>query len=347
MELTPDTTSCPTPVGGCLPSYTLPRRARADYLPTVPRRSGQSHRYMIENPGTGEWLPVTLHADAKTTPNAIWTGKGAESTVANALALPAGPPEMGGSCSSTTGDCAGCYAAGMERYPGVARMVAENLASVRTVAEHGSMALGDWLAALVECSVLEQTALGVHVPTFRWHSDGDCGALVGTGLDRRIYPRAIRRAARQTPGVMHWIYTRELWAIPYLVGVPNLRVLISADRENLDGAAATAERWGVPLALLADDATHAATLWARVGSPKAVECPATGRWQHDGYGPAHITGFRGRASLERGMPAVGACVACQACLPGSAPRHITFLRHGRGDRLTGTLRRRIPVVAAS
>lgn len=322
--------------------------ARADYLPTHPRRSGQSHRYVVQCPGCGEWHPVTLHADSKTTPAALWTNKGGEATAANAFALPAGPPHLGGSCGSTTTVCDSCYAAGMERYDAVAAMVRQNLESLRHVAVHGTHALGEWLTALVELSADEQRAQGVTTPTFRWHSDGDAGALIGTGTDRRVYPRAIRQAARNTPNVMHWIYTRELWAIPHLIGAPNLRVLISADRDNINRAHRVATRYDVPLALLGDDANDAATLWARIGSPKAVTCPATDKWTHDGIGPAHIVGPDGRRStLTKGQPAVGACIACQACLPGGAPRNITFHLHGRGNRLAGAIaKRRIPLAVA-
>lgn len=346
MARTLDTSSCPTPAPDCLPSYTTPRRAQ--YFPTHYRRSGQSHRYMVECPACGMWQPVTLHADSKTTPAAYWSpSKGAEATAANAWALPAGPPEHGGSCASTTQACISCYAASMERYDAVARMVAENLASVRHVAAHGTHALALWLAALVDLSADEQRAQGVKVPTFRWHSDGDLGALVGTDLDRRIYPRAIRAAAKMTPNVQQWLYTREMWAIPYLSGAPNLAVLISADEHNLDRAHRTAQRHRVPLALLANDAEHARTLWDRIGSPKALECPATGRWQHDGIGPAHIVGPDGRrATLTQGEPATGACNACRACLPNGSSPNITFHIHGKGDRLTSAIRRRIPVTAA-
>ncbi len=319
---------------------------RAAFFPTNYRRSGQSHRYLVECPACAEWIPAMLHADAKTTPAAMWTNKGGEATAANAWALPAGPPEQGGSCSSTTDACISCYAASMERYPAVAQMVLDNLAAIRHVAAHGTRTLAAWLAVLVEQSANEQHAQGVRIPTFRWHSDGDLGALVGTGSDRRIYPRAIRAAARLTPDVQHWVYTRELWAIPYVIGAPNLAVLISADEFNLDKAHSVAQRYNVPLALLAHDAEHARTLWARIGSPKAVECPATGRWQHDKIGPAHIVGPDGRrATLTKGEPASGACNTCRACLPGGSRPNITFHVHGRGDRLTSALRRRIPLTA--
>jgi hypothetical protein len=328
---------------------------RADFLATKPRRSGQSHRYLVENPATGEHLPVTLHADAKTAPTVMFEPSGrATATVANAWALPAGPPELGGTCKSTTAACQSCYAASLEAaYPSLTRMLLENLTSVRTVAAHGTHYLASWLAGIVECSVTEQRHVGIKRPTFRWHSDGDLGALVETGIDRRTYPRAIRAAAKLTPHVAHWIYTRELWALPYIVGAPNLQVLVSADEYNIVAACQQAARYDLPVALLANNHEHATHLWNQIRArwPKLapeLDCPATARWKNDGKGPAHIVGPDARRStLTRGQPAVGACIACHACLPQGAPRSITFHLHNPGNRLTAALntRRRLTLTA--
>ena len=333
-----------------------PRRTRrAEFLATKPRRSGQSHRYLVECPGCGEWLPITLHADAKTAPTLIYEANGrATATVANAWDLPVGPPEHGGTCSSTTEPCTNCYMGSLEgAYPALARMAVENLTSLRHVAAHGLNPLASWLAAIVGVSVAEQHAVGIARPTFRWHSGGDLGALVGTGIPRHTYPRAIRKAARLTPDVAHWIYTRETWALGSITGAENLRVLVSADYDNLVAACTAAARYELPVALLADHEQHATDLWQTIRATwpnlaPTMDCPATSRWKADGRGPAHIVGHDGRRStLARGEPAVGACVACQACLPDGAPRSITFTMHNPGNRLAAALntRRRIMVTA--
>jgi hypothetical protein len=329
---------------------------RAEFLATRPRRSGQSHRYLAENPATGEALPFTLHADAKTTPTLMFEANGrATATVANAWALPAGPPEHGGSCSRTTQACQSCYAASLEAiYAALARMLAENLASLRTVAAHGTANLALWLESIVRASVTEQHAVGIVRPTFRWHSDGDLGALVGTGMDRRIYPRAVRQACKATPEVAHWIYTRETWSLPYLTGVTNLRVLVSVDEFNLETACAAAAKHDLPIALLANDADHASELWATIRDrwptlAPEMDCPATSRWKRDDLGPAHIVGADGRrTTLQRGAPAVGACIACQACLPEGAARSVTFAMHNPGARLNAALntRKRLALTTA-
>jgi hypothetical protein len=326
---------------------------RSDYFPTNPRRSGQSHRYLIQDPSTKVWLPVTLHADAKTSPAVMYESGGrATARVGNAWALPAGPIATGGSCNSTTPACTSCYAASLEgAYNALARMVLENLESLRTVARGGLDSLTQWLTALVEVSVDQQTAQGIQRPTFRWHSDGDLGALIGTTTNHRHYPKAIRDAARNTPHVDHWIYTRELWALPYLVGADNLRVLVSADQYNWHKAAAAAAQHDLPVALLANDPQHATHLWdqIRAAHPELappIACPATARWKHDGKGPAHIAGINGRRStLTKGQPATGACTACQACLPNSTPRSITFHLHNAGNRLPAALATRARITS--
>jgi hypothetical protein len=339
------------------PTQPAPRSTRrAEFLATRPRRSGQSHRYTAENPATGEALPFTLHADAKTAPTLMLESNGrATATVANAWALPAGPPEHGGSCSRTTKACESCYACSLEgAYTALARMVMENLQSLRTVAAHGTANLALWLESIVRASVTEQHAVGIVRPSFRWHSDGDLGALVGTGMDRRIYPRAVRQACKATPEVAHWIYTRETWSLPYLVGVPNLRVLVSVDEFNMVNACTAAARHDLPVALLANDADHASHLWQQIRTTwptlaREMDCPATSKFKHDNVGPAHIVGADGRRStLTRNTPAVGACIACQACLPEGAARSVTFHMHNAGARMQAALntRRRIALTIA-
>jgi len=278
----------------------------------------------------------------------------ATATVANAWALPAGPPHLGGTCSRATKACESCYACSLEAaYPSLARMLIENLQSLRTVARHGTATLAVWLESIVRASVAEQHAVGIMRPTFRWHSDGDLGALVGTGMDKRIYPRAVRRGCAATPEVAHWLYTREVWALPYLTGVPNLRVLVSVDAYNLNDACQAAARYDLPIALLADNAHHAAAMWQQIRQQwpqlaPQMDCPATSKWKHDGLGPAHMVGPDGRrTTLERNAPAVGACIACQACLPDGAPRSVTFMMHNAGARMTAALntRKRLMVTA--
>jgi hypothetical protein len=143
-----------------------------------------------------------------------------------------------------------------------------------------------------------------------------------------------------------WIYTRELWALPHIIGAPNLRVLVSVDQYNMTAACKAAERYDLPVAVLAYNPEHAAALWLEISKahPKIarpITCPATGKYKHDNEGPAHIVGPDGkRSTLKPGNPAIGACTACQACLPHRPNRSITFHMHNPGNRLPAAINTR-------
>ena len=317
----------------------------SERVATVGRRSGRNaagSRVSVPCSGCGDTLQLALQHDAKTAPAAIWAPSGgAVATVPNALPLPAGPPDMGGTCPGATGPCKGCYAAALEAaYTGLRAMVAANYDTLaHALGCGGVLNAATLLTAAVEHSAALQRADGVRRPVFRWHSDGD--------IFSNQYGRAMRRAILATPTVDHWGYTRTLSAVRLFDRVPRFALFVSADDDNVERAARVAARWRRPLAMLADDEQHAATLWGRVSDtvgdaiPAPVTCPAAGRWQHDGRGPAHIVGPDGRrVSLVRGGGAVGACVSCAVCLPGrERVRSVTFLRHGSARDALGSVAR--------
>ena len=285
-------------------------------------------------PRCGAALRLVLHYDAKTSPAVVMgsdSQRRARAAVPNALPLPAGPLDVGGSCPGVTAACVNCYAAGLESWaPGFRRAAAANLETLRHLHDHGGRsAVVRALVALVEHSAAVQRAAGVRRPSFRWHSDGD--------LFASWYAVAVRKACEQTPEVDHWLYTRSLSLVRYLMPrLANLAVYVSADAHNVAAAARVAGRYGLPVAMLADDERDAAGLWARahaVGAlPAPVLCPAsgTGKYGRDGLPfPAHVTGPDGkRSTLRPGGAAVGACIACGVCLPGGAARSVTFTVHG-------------------
>jgi hypothetical protein len=298
---------------------------RADRLPTGPRVVG--HRVAVAC-RCGESHSLMLHADSKTAPAAVVSRDGtAAATVANAFPLPAGPLDMGGSCPGATGPCRNCYGAGIElRSPGFGNGAAANLAALRCLYAHGgARAVTVALVAVVRHSETEQRGAGVASPVFRWHSDGD--------LFAPWYARAVAAASRATPEVEAWLYTRSFGLVRHVVGVDHLRVIVSADSENVERAARVAGRYGLGLAMLADDDEQAVSLWARVAAAgvnpgRVIGCPVTA-WASDRLDvPAHVVGPDGRrSSARRGAAAVGACVACGWCLPG-ASGSVTFVVHG-------------------
>jgi len=299
----------------------------------VGRRSASSDRgrVRVECPRCGSVLELSPMYDAKTigVGGVLWsTSKGVHATVPNSFALPAGPIEFGGSCPGHTSVCSSCYALRLESgFPTLARMVARNLEVLRHLEVcGGARAMGSALEVLVRRSVKMQRAAGID-PSFRWHSDGDVFSAA--------YARAIRATARQFEDVPMWIYTRSTQYVRHLVGAPNLRVYISADRDNLRRAVRAANRHGLPLALLGADRFEVEQLRSRVEvlgfeGPRFIVCPAAGKYQTDGHGPAHVVGVDGRRrSLERGELARGACDSCRVCLPDSSvDRSVVFLQHG-------------------
>lgn len=328
--------------------------ARRDRFVTVDRSSG-AHVW-VQCPTCSESFRMLLHYDAKTAPGVKVERSGrAVATVPNAFPLPVGSPDVGGSCPGVTSSCRDCYAAGTELLSSAfGRGASGNLDALQHLERCGTVRgavdrVAGALLAVVRQSERLQQVDGVKAPCFRWHSSGD--------IYSAVYARAIRRVMVQTPGVDHWIYTRSLSLVRWLVPVvDNARVLLSADSDNLDEVARTSERYGLPVAMLGADRAQLASLWGRLaagvdasahGAP--VLCPVVGKWAGDGRDvPAHVVGFDGRRSTAvRGGAGVGACVACSACLPGSPSRHISFTVHGgrargeSGGRLGGAVRVRL------
>lgn len=302
--------------------------SRRDYLATSTGEPGGG--VVVVCPGCRDTFRFMLHHDAKTAPAVkIKENGSAAALVANAFPLPVGPLDTGGSCDATTAACVDCYAANLESlYGAFARGASVNLANLQHLKECGGQtAVVSALLALVDFSVMQQRGRGVVSPSFRWHSSGDIFAS--------WYGRAIRAAVLASPGVAHWIYTRDTGKVSSLLPAPaNLAVYLSADFENWRKVARAAGRHGLPVALLANDRAAAAALWARIVSVAPVaapfECPASGKWARDGLGvAAHVVGFDGlRRSAVRGSLGAGACPSCRVCLPGGPVRSVTFLLHG-------------------
>ncbi|MGA0926994.1 MAG: GP88 family protein [Burkholderiaceae bacterium] len=290
----------------------------------VARRSLPAGASVVESSciGCGLEVFVKLSADSKTSPGGIWDArKGATATYANALTLPAGHPDMGGSCPGFTEACRGCYAKAIERYDAVSNLARRNLEQLHHVERcAGAVGLRRVFRDVLNHSAGYQLRDGITSPTFRWSAGGDVYSVA--------MARAIHQAHKARPDVSGWIYTRSLFAVRHLAGLDNLRVFVSADRFNFERATATAKRWGVQIATLADSETEEI-----VKASHGVICPASGgKWSRDGK-PAHVVapGARPRRDLVRGGETVGACIRCRLCLPGGASRNVVFLRHG-GNR---------------
>lgn len=305
----------------CAPvDYAAPRRGAR--VASSSRRSRVGSGWVTTSSGHR----LGLQYDAKTAGAVLWGKGGAAALVPNAFGLPAGPLEVGGSCSGATTVCAAvCYAAAGEAYaPGLRAMYAHNLEAVRDLlGARGWRDLARAFVEIVEASADMQRRAGIERPSFRWHSSGDI-------LGRR-HARAILEAARATPGVDHWLYTRTLEVADILEGAPgNLRAFLSADRDNIGAVSSAARAYGLPVALLVSDRLEASRLLEGLEG-RAVVCPAAGgKYSSDGRAPAHITARDGSRRLERGGLAAGACSTCGLCLPGGAAASIVFVDHSSG-----------------
>lgn len=281
----------------------------------------------------GASVVVRLSADSKTSPAGVWTEKGATAVYANAIATTAGPRSVGGSCVGFTEACRGCYGKALERYTAFERLAADNLATLEHVERcGGARALARVFVDILDHCAEHQRRDGLERVTFRWNMSGDIWS--------EKVARAIASAHRSRPDVEGWLYTRTLSAVRHLVrGGDGLRVFVSVDEFNVERGARVAARWGVPVAILADDEDDARRMLDRVGEVRfraggdllpARVCPAAGgRWSTDGRGPAHVVGLDGRrSSMEFGGFVRGACDACRLCLPSGLRSSVVFLRRG-------------------
>ncbi len=139
--------------------------------------------------------------------------------VPNAFSLPSG---LDGACPYATSAClSSCYTLGLKKHaPALAEKFEHNLTVMRNVTHwsiwtHSRDAIARY--AKENCSA-----------GFRWHVFGDVFSL-----DYAYWIAQVCKAASDVP---FWIYTRSFLYLEPLVGIPNLVVNLSADRDNYDEA---------------------------------------------------------------------------------------------------------------
>jgi hypothetical protein len=247
---------------------------------------------------------LSLSADTKTSP-AVRRRPTKMDAVPNAFGT---TPGRDGTCGpAATDQCAAfCYVGHKpgrkaRRYAAVEALLARNADIVRELATpDGWERLADEQTAMVRESHRRQVRAGVRDPLFRWHWSGE--------ILNEWHARAIARTCRATPEVAHWIYSRNLWVLAEIVGIDNLRVLVSADDDNLAAATAMAQLYGLQVAF-AGDRDVAESIGERV-----LTCPAA---------------RRGNVVDTRVSPTgtAGICSACRACVDTVARPTIHFPIH--------------------
>lgn len=245
---------------------------------------------------------LEVSADRKTSPR-VRVRAGKSDAYPNAFGLPAGPPSAGGSCADTTEFCRSCYAARTERqWSTVARKMARNLSALRACGD-SHVALVNALDSMLAGWYVDAVAAGV-ARTFRIHWDGD--------FFSEAYAAAWRAIVGAYPDVEFWCYTRAVWAVPILVGAPNLKVYASVDQYNAASwAPVLADYPTVLVAACADTFDHAQDLVISLGRRRAPACP-------EGRRLPLVVGPSGRGSDVPGPGDIGrgACDACRVCIDG-------------------------------
>lgn len=237
---------------------------------------------------------MQLSTNRKTCTYAKAKASGGHAPVANAFGC------SRDSCLNKTEFCANCYAARIDAWPSVARVMNNNYAALMAYKDRPVGELAEMFGAMLDTSTAAQRLAGVDAPTFRWFWDGDiCYGNVA---------RAISLAHETRPNVRGWVYTRaHLWAHRFRLastGAPpeTLAVFLSVDQFNIESAKRAAARWPfLRFAFSADSWAETEQLAQQMNQPRGLKCPElTGR--------VPLVGDDGR----------GACTACAHCLPTGA-----------------------------
>jgi len=213
-------------------------------------------------------------------------------------------PGLAGTCPDSTEACRDvCYVD--TRYTAVENLLTHNADRVRELAtEGGWLTLADEMTALVLESERVHARRVVQGSTIRGlYRQNWSGDVVNVW-----HAMAIAECARRTPATSHWIYTRSFFTLTELVGVANLRVLVSADADNLQAAESMAELFGLQVAYMgAQDSPRA---------NRRTVCPATR--------PG------GRNVIETGKSPsglAGVCALCRLCVDGKSTADVVFNVH--------------------
>ena len=215
-------------------------------------------------------------------------------------------------CPGATAFCGSCYGARAEAYlPSVRVLLARNTETLRTAttSERAAIYRGAVLDFLAESQRwLQVGAIRPADLVYRHRWDGDV-------LDAGD-AWAIRTTAAEFPEVAFWLYTRTLDAAPLLLGVPNLRVYLSTDAENVDAVARLLRRFpSFGVAACASTQAEAREVWRRVGAEgrRLLACP-------ENVGRLPLVGALDdpRRRPQRGEFGRGACVSCRICIDQTA-----------------------------
>lgn len=229
---------------------------------------------------------LTLSKDRKVANLVNKTGKTA--VIANSFGLPSGTAF---SCPGATSFCERiCYAGKLEKiYKGVKDVLVSNWNQLQGKSE-------DDMTFLLSEAILsfdkECDKRGAD-KKFRIHWDGDFFSV--------DYAKAWARVIKDNPQIQFWVYTRsfteELNVLPYITGISNLTVYLSADPVNVQLANDMALVYDVPIATVADTFADAKETLVNT-SRKTYACPEN------------------KKSIPLITEKGSACVRCGICVEG-------------------------------
>ena len=219
--------------------------------------------------------------DRKVT-NAV-TPNGKQASIANTFGIPSGKAY---SCPGATSVCESvCYAGKLEK---VFKGVRENLlANWEQLKDASYDTMVELIDEMITSFVADCERRGAE-KLFRIHWDGD--------FFSRGYTQAWRTVIKKHSDVQFWAYTRSDFAVPLLMGIPNLGLFFSTDEDNRELGKQLKLRHGVKLAFLAKTFAEGKIGMLPISPKSAVPCP-----ENNGKLPM---------ISEKGS----ACVTCSQCV---------------------------------
>ncbi len=190
--------------------------------------------------------PLVVSPDKSSPPKTFWFDGNGKITLGNGTFARPSPNAFSlvqvQDCPFATPECISvCYVHRLER--------AEQ--NVHRAYRHNSRAIRE---ALADPSLRRATerAFAAWIAThcrhgFRWHVSGD--------IFSREYAEFIGAVCRATPTVRFWIDTRSFPYLAPILGIPNLVVNLSADKDNWEGALWLHREFGLRLCYLTVDGT--------------------------------------------------------------------------------------------
>jgi len=188
------------------------------------------------------------------------TPNGKQANIANTFGIPSGKAY---SCPGATSVCESvCYAGKLEKvFKGVRANLLHNWELLK---DADVQTMTDLLDEMITEFIADCEKRGAE-KLFRIHWDGD--------FFSKGYAFAWAAVIISHPDVQFWAYTRSDFAVPILIGIPNLGLYFSMDSANKVLGTRLAVEYGVKLAYLANTFEEGKRDMLNIRPKSAVPCP--------------------------------------------------------------------------